>query len=492
LAKVLESSYSKAQHALNTILLDLAHLQGIPVEDAPAKMAGFEQLAANISRGQYRQHLLTDSIVFKFFDAVFQGELVDIAQFAAANARSVSTIRRKAEPLRDFLIDKGILYNTKDATISGNEINIRTVLTLFYTDVFDGAVWPFRSVSREQVVAFCNTLQTKRDELGGEHLSYIPYDRMVGLAIQLLRMQQQHYYVMNSAVNSLLNGNEPVDPLIFTSINFPTIHPRTLRAEVNYFYFCEIVRLNYSGTDSCSQQAIRAFFARSNNPVGHLVDKILQVLRVRLDQLTYMEIANNMSTVTNLYRMVYAYYVVGADFTDLNYLRAEDPQRIAVHPLCAIIDDVLNTIPLRSDMHVFKRFAPCLTHSLALLILPTVGHYAAQPMLTARLSLDYIDADVLDALAVLENGGWVQQLPSSSAADADVLITTATQANRMLAELEGSFIHGQLPNSNANQRVIYWSSHHTAHDLKCLYNIVIDLAHQKLDYLTMNQNLSGQ
>lgn len=492
LAKVLDSSYSKAQHALNTILADLATMQGIAPEDAPAKLAGFRQLAANISREAYRQHLLTDSLVFKLFDAIFQGDNVDIAAFAAANGSSVSTIRRKAEPLRDFLLDNGIVYDTKNSTISGNEVNIRTFLAAFYADVYGGNTWPFRDINQDTVVDLCTILQQKRDELGGEHLDYIPYDRMVSLAVQLLRMRQERFYVMNSAVNSLRMLTEDIDELIFTSDNFPDVPPRTLFAEQNYFYFTEIVRLNYSGTDSCFQQGIRAFFTRSNNPVGQFVDKLLQVLKVRLDQITYMEIENNKSTVTNLYRMAYAYFVVGADFTDINFLHAEDQQRIIVHPLSGIIEDLLSTIPLRADTHVFKRFAPRLTYSLALIILPTVGHYAAQPMLTARLSLDFIDSDVLDAMSVLENGGWVQQLPSSSNAEADVVITTATQAKRMLAELEGNVEHDQLPASNENQRVIYWNTSHTVSDLKYLYDVVIDLAHKKLDYLTMNRNLGAR
>ena len=492
LAKALDSSYSKAQHALNTILADLATMQNIPLEDAPAKMAGFRQLAANISREDYRRHLLTDSLVFKLFNAIFQGDNVDIADFATSNDSSVSTIRRKAEPLRDFLLDNGIVYDTKNSVISGNEVNIRTFLAAFYTDVYGGTTWPFRTIDQDRIIDLCTVLQQKRDELGGEHLDYIPYDRMISLAVQLLRMQQGHYYVMNAAVNSLRMLADDIDELIFTSVNFPEVPPRTLLAEQNYFYFTEIIRLNYSGSDSCFQQGIRAFFARSNNPVGQFVSKLLQVLKVRLDQITFMEIENNKSTVTNLYRMAYAYYAVGADFTDINYLHAENQQRIAVHPLCGIIDDMLSTIPLRADTHVFKRFAPRFTRSLALLILPTVGHYAAQPMLTARLSLDFIDSDVLDAMAVLENGGWVRQLPSSSNAEADVVITTATQAKRMLSELEGNVDPGQLPARNENQRIIYWNTAHTARDLKCLYDIVIDLAHKKLDYLTMNRNLTAR
>ncbi|MCI1284026.1 MAG: helix-turn-helix domain-containing protein [Lacticaseibacillus songhuajiangensis] len=231
LAKVLDSSCSKAQHALNTILADLATMQNIPLEDAPAKMAGFRQLAANISREDYRRHLLTDSLVFKLFNAIFQGDNVDLADFAISNDSSVSTIRRKAEPLRDFLLDNGIVYDTKNSVISGNEVNIRTFLAAFYTDVYGGTTWPFRTIDQDRIIDLCTVLQQKRDELGGEHLDYIPYNRMISLAVQLLRMQQGHYYVMNAAVNSLRMLADDINELIFTSANFPEVPPRTLLAE---------------------------------------------------------------------------------------------------------------------------------------------------------------------------------------------------------------------------------------------------------------------
>lgn len=483
LAKVIDASYSKAQHSLIAIVNELAQMRPDLAVDLPPKIAGFRVLAASISRDEYQHFLFTESLVFKLFNQIFQGNPVDIAAFTAANDSSISTIRRKTEPFREFLLNNGILLDIKTWQISGNEVNLRSIMTAMYSEIYACEIWPFNAISETETMRQFAAIQARRDALGFEHLDFVPRVRLIGLAVQLLRIQQGHYYTATLAVSTLAQSISEIDPLIFTPANFPNVPQRPLLAELNYYYFTEIMRLNYSGVDSTFQARLRAFFTQRHNPIGEFVDGLIDVLRTRLDQITYMQLSENKCTLTNLYRIAYAYYVVGPDFADTNYLGYTNQPLLRLHPLTGIIGGYISAIPLRSPLHGFKRFQPHIAQSLALVVLPTVGHYAAEPLLTARLSLEFLDMDVLDVMNTLQNSGWVQLLPSSSSSTPDVLITTATEAGNMLAELQGDFRNQHTYQELNKQQVIYWNVDHTEQEVLCLSRMIKVLAQEKMDRL---------
>lgn len=121
-------SYSQTYTAFQTVLVQLNQM--IPAETIDE--ANFAQFLGNVTINQYRFALLKESLPFVFFDDVFKNPHPDFHTFKEVHQTSVSTLRRRITPFRDYLADNGVNLNSTTWAIEGDELHIRLAMFTFF------------------------------------------------------------------------------------------------------------------------------------------------------------------------------------------------------------------------------------------------------------------------------------------------------------------------------------------------------------------------
>lgn len=476
-AKAMVSSYSKAQHAVSAMLEDLNTIntqrRAAPVADS----SDFREIARDITTEDYRFFLLQSSPTFLFYDQIFQGETVNIGDFAKTQGISVSTMRRKIEPFREYLVSQGVVLDIRSWTITGSEPAVRIFLEAIYTDLYDGKTWPLRRVSAADVEHCCSELQGYHQRTHTEETSFVTNRERIILGIQLMRVECGHYYTPGAAYASI-HENRFLDNPVFTPTNFPELTSRQLAAESKYLLFNTLARVNYAVQNTQKQQQIRKFFDSTDNPITRLVHGVISAVQAQLPPMARAYLASSANMITNLYRIAYTYYIVGGRFTTANrFDEATAAELSARAPLLDAITNNVENIPTRDPAHGFVRHLPQLANSLLTEMLPVLNEYDPQPLVRVRLELEFIDTDIIDLMHLLTVTGVISVLPDSSPAEADIIITASTSIDPMLAEMTGDFSAAeQLRSRGRRESVLYWNPEHDDTEMLALRQRISEIA----------------
>jgi hypothetical protein len=480
IAKALRSSYSKAQHATELMTSDLQSLQHRLGNEQAAQASDFRVISANIAPEDYRYFLLLESPTFRFYDQVFQGENVSMAAFAKDQGVSVSTMRRKIEPFREYLVSQGVVLDIRNWSLSGNELAIRIFLESLYTDLYNGKTWPLRRVDEAQVTRLCASLHEWSEYKHFQQTSFVTSRERIVLGLQIMRINCGHFFTPSSAFNVIHSQQIPEIP-IFSDTNFPQLAPHQLSAESKYAIFNSVSRLNYSAQDTELQRYIRGFFEREENPVVTLVQGVLDALQSQMTPMARAYLNANQTVITNLYRVVYTYYIVGGRFTTVNRIESATADALRSRQgLTDVVAAYIRNIPTRNPEHVFSRFLPDIAQTLITVMLPVLNEYAPHPLVLVRLELEYLDSDIVDLMNLLTTTGVISLLPDSSQSEADIIITASTSIDPMIAEMTGDFVAAErLRSREAREHVLYWNPEHDLAEVPALRRRILAIAANK-------------
>ena len=480
IAKAMNSSYSKAQHATESMISDLQAMQTQLGNDVAAAATDFRVVSVGIATEDYRYYLLCESATFEFYDQIFQGETLNMAEFAKKQGVSVSTMRRKIEPFREYLVSQGVVLDIRNWTLTGNELSIRIFLESIYTDLYNGKTWPLRGVSEAKITSMCEALHQWREWQHFQQTAFVTSRERIVLGLQVMRINCRHFFTPSSAFNVMHTDKIPEIP-IFNSENFPKLAPHQLNAESKYVIFNSVSRLNYSAQDTKLQQYVRKFFEDRSTPVTQLVQGVIKAVQAQMTPLARAYLNANQTVITNLYRVVYTYYIVGGRFTTVNRIESADEEALrSRQKLTDVISDYIRTIPTREPTHVFSRFLPEIARTLLTVMLPVLNEYAPRPQVLVRLELEFLDSDIVDLMNLLTTTGVISLLPDSSQSEADIIITASTSIDPMIAEMTGDFTTAERLRSNAaREHVLYWNPEHDINEMPALMRRIMTIADQK-------------
>lgn len=470
----LNLSYQKTLKTYHELEANLRAMQTAAGQSERAAAEAFTDLAMGVHVDSYRFFLLQRSVCFQFYTELLQNGAIDLEAFAKDHGVSTSTLRRKAEPFRRFLYERQLAFDMTNWVLQGSELTIRQLMTSFFNEAYRGGSWPFTNISKDEVAACYTTLQNMPSMFEDPHPQVITLRRLISLAVQLLRIKQKHYFVPTAQMNQMLAESKQVNDLIFTSEYFPHIPRRALAAERCYYYFMRISKLDLSRQTSHLQQNIYTYFTSFDSPVRDFADQLLQALTDPLEPFQRLRVRSDQSLRTNLYRVVYTYYVINGTFIKASDFSDVTEYNASGDLLRKQIRNFIHHIPQHAPGRIFKRFLPDIAESIFFVLLPDYEDFHPHALLQVRLEIEIQGIITRDMLDFMQGLGLIHILPDNSAAPADVVITSSPNLTQMMATMSGHLISAdEQPNT------IYWGSDNTDDDLYSLLSKLRSMADAK-------------
>jgi hypothetical protein len=474
LSGVLGLSYQKTLKTYHALENDLRTLQIADDHAERAHAETFYELATGIHVERYRFYLLQHSVCFQFYTELLQNGAISLDAFAHAHGVSSSTLRRKAEPFRSFLFERQLSFDMSNWVLQGSELTIRQLMTSFFNEAYRGGTWPFTIITKSEVAACYKTLQNLPSAFEDPRPQVVTLRRLISLAVQLLRIKQKHYFVPTTQMNQMLAASHQSSPLIFTAEYFPHVPPRALAAERSYYFFMRVSKLDLSRQASHLQQNIYTYFTSFDSPVKRFADQLLAALTQSLDPFRKLRVQSDQSLRTNLYRVIYTYYVINGTFIKASDFSDVSDYQVSGAPLRAQIRNFIHSIPQSAPERVFKRYLPDITNSIFFVLLPDYEDFQPQALLQVRLDLEIQGIITRDMLDFMQGLGLINVLPDNSVAKADVVITSSQNLAKMLRTM-----NGELVARADQQKIIYWGSENSDDDLYSLLTKLRRLAAAK-------------
>lgn len=105
--------------------------------------------------GTIRHHLITSSVVFKFFDACFhENYFRSLTAFAEENFISIPSLNTYLSDFQNKIAPYLVRIDRANFRLIGEEHHIRYFTSTIYWHCSNGLKWPFKNVSREQMLPY--------------------------------------------------------------------------------------------------------------------------------------------------------------------------------------------------------------------------------------------------------------------------------------------------------------------------------------------------
>ncbi|WP_127849784.1 helix-turn-helix domain-containing protein [Lacticaseibacillus hulanensis] len=498
LSKQLGLSYQQTYNAYQDIMADLRHMQANleehhtftgedcvmnsmvkrstdAVENAePENEMSFNEVAEGIHVDNYRFHLLQNSLTFCFFDRVFKNDGINVTEFCRECGISMSTLRRRVEPFRDFLQNNRIQIDPGTWEIHGGELVIRQLLTSFYNEGYRGAGWPFTNVDRDQVKKVFNIINDASDNaLGIDHLSVATKRNIITIGVQLMRMQQGHFFTVNPRLQLLLRNFGELDNLVFTQEYFPDYPESTLHAERNYYYCARIGQTIMSTQDTRASAQLREYLSSFNNPVDRFVTGLFDALTADLENPEALHLRADKVLMTNMYKVVFLYYVMDGNFVKPSDFADTSELLESGAPLLKKITDYIEGLPKTDECHLFHRYLPAIAQSLFTVFIPELADFYTTPTLNVKLEMEAQSFITRDMLNYLRDSSTIRIMNSDTQEVPDLIITSVPNVTGMYDVLNGR------PSVDSGVPTFYWGTDNHDADLYNLFKQLTIKAEEK-------------
>lgn len=478
LSKTMSMSYQQTYNSFQDVMADLESMQGKASNRAKGKKDekenDFAALAKTVHVDTYRFYLLQQSVTFSFFNTLFQNDGIDSAKFCKDENISASTLRRRIEPFREFLQEKQIRFDPTTWKLQGTEFQIRMLLNSFYTEAFRGAGWPFTGIDEKFVESALRTIDDRAAEIGWPKVPYASKQLLVDLAIQLLRISQHEYFIVNPRLQNLMrhfrdytDPTKPLDHLYFTKTNFPHLVDRVLDSERDYYFFTRASLLTSGVNDNQVDRILRGFFRSFDNPVTDFVDQMIATLTKNLAPSSSMHVQYDKHLQSNLYRISYTFYVLDGSFVKNSDFADSAEIMAGGKPLYKQISEFVRDLPTDSEARVFTRFLPDIARSIFFTLVPDLSDFKTAPLLTVRIENENQSFISRDIFHYLSSQSVIRVLPDDSDELADVIITSAPNVSQMAAEMAGAKLDWKR-----TPTIIYWGNENQDSDL---YRLMVEL-----------------
>ncbi|MDG3060487.1 MULTISPECIES: helix-turn-helix domain-containing protein [Lacticaseibacillus] len=428
-------SYSQTYTAFQTVLVQLNKI----IPDEAVDEANFTQFLKRVTLNQYRFALLKDSLPFEFFDDVFKNPHPDFHQFKENHQTSVSTLRRRITPFRDYLADNGVSLNSTTWAIEGDELHIRLAMFTFFMLAYRGAGWPFSADQEQQA----KTLLTEINQVAPTFL-LVPVQPMskealVVLAIQLMRIKAGHTLLPNRRMQLLFSEHDDLPDLIFTQSRFPNLSASELKAEKQFYYFMRMYFMTVTRQPQTLDRQIIDHFDETDNLVNRFVFGLLSHLNDQLKETDRQLIAESQVMIANLYRLSFNEYVLDGrfsqriDFAQSPYEEADSSQ------LAAEIQRYLKKIPKSMPESIFADFPEPFVSGLYLLVKDNYPELNRDMQMVVNVLIEHDSFAKRDLLNFLDDLGFIRVVPPDAAVKPDLIITSLTKPKRVIPRLGHPF-----------------------------------------------------
>ncbi|KRM54852.1 helix-turn-helix domain-containing protein [Lacticaseibacillus sharpeae] len=440
----------------------------------PATEMSFIDVAQNIHVDNYRFYLLNHSITFRFFDQVFQNDGIDAAAFCRENGISMSTLRRRIEPFRNFLQNNRIQIDPGTWELHGGELVIRHLLVFFYDEGYRGAGWPFHCIDHDQILQQFSVINAPANQtLGIEHLSVITKRNMLTLGVQMLRIKQGHYFAMNPRLQLLLRNFGDLADLVFTETYLPDCDERTRHAERNFYYCSRIGQIVMSTEDTPTSRQLREYLHSFSNPVDSFVTALFANLTTGLDHPEELHLRADKVLLTNLYKVAFLYYIMDGTFVKPSDFADTTDLFASAHELIDQIDTFIAQIPKADETHLFSRYQPDLVKSIFTVLIPDLADFHTAPRLNVKLEMEAQSFITKDMLNFLKDSSVIRIMNSDTQEVPDLIITSVPNITGMYDNMNG---HDSV---DSGVPTFYWGSDNHDQDLYNLLKQLTMKAHAK-------------
>ncbi|MCA5014441.1 MULTISPECIES: helix-turn-helix domain-containing protein [unclassified Enterococcus] len=146
--------------------------------------------AADISIKGFQLSLLEDTYTIRLMRSIFHGEFETVKKYSQKHFLSEATVRRKITKLRAVLAKYDISIKREDATLEGEESQIRALMNMFYWRLFIGITWPFPNVNEEIIHSI---VQDIADRLNIKFNTVTHRQIMYFLAVSIIRTRRGNF-----------------------------------------------------------------------------------------------------------------------------------------------------------------------------------------------------------------------------------------------------------------------------------------------------------
>lgn len=428
-------SYSQTYTAFQTVLVQLNQM--IPAETIDE--ANFAQFLGNVTINQYRFALLKKSLPFVFFDDVFKNPHPDFHTFKEVHQTSVSTLRRRITPFRDYLADNGVNLNSTTWAIEGDELHIRLAMFTFFMLAYRGAGWPFSAEEEKQAKTLLTVINQTDPDFLLMPVEPMSKEALVVLAIQLMRIKQGHPLLPNRRMQLLFSGHEDLPDLIFTSEQFPNLSDSQLKAEKQFYYFMRLYFMTVTRQPQKIDRQLLTHFGETDNLVNRFVTGLVDHLNDQLKKTDRQPIAESQVMIANLYRLSFNEYVLNGRFSQRLDFAQSLYDEADSSTLATAIQRYLKQIPKSMPESVFADFPDQFISGLYLLVSDNYPELNHDMQMIVNVLIEHDSFAKRDLLDFLNDLGFIRVVPPVEAVKPDLIITSITKPKRVIPRLGHPF-----------------------------------------------------
>ena len=459
LSKKMGMSYQQTYNAFQDIMHDLEVIGQKPQADMTE--SDFAKMAKDITTDQYRFYLLRQSVAFLFYCAIFQDNQIDARKFCEQHNISISTLRRRVEPFRNYLLSVRVNLNTSTWQLEGAELQIRAAMVAFFQISYRGNGWPFEHFPQTYVQ---HELELINDF--GEQFVFVPQPAiqkpdLLQLAIQLMRMTQGNVLTPQPRMQLLVHEKaQDLHPLIYTRTNFPALSSTALVAERDYFYFNQMRKFSVADHLTHDDDLIRACLNQTDNIVKRFADGMLPRLYETIQKPTAADLERARVLHTNLLRLGFTFYLHdGICSSQLDFV-AKNQLQTADSLLGQIVDAYLQDLPTDAPESVFTSYAPMINLQVYYLAAIDFAEISYNATLKVQVAVESATFLARDLIIFLRDVNFIE-IVSDSFPTPDVIVTSFGDLSRV----------GKLINHPIDDEVtvLYWTAEATDQQFFELY-----------------------
>ncbi|MCP9309608.1 helix-turn-helix domain-containing protein [Lacticaseibacillus paracasei] len=421
-------SYSQTYTAFQTVLAQLNQI----LPDKKIDESNFAAVLPDVSIDRYRFSLLKNSLPFEFFDGVFKNPHSDFHAFKQHHQTSISTLRRRISPFRDYLADNGVTLNSTTWAIEGDELHIRLAMFTFFTLAYRGAGWPFSTAEEREAKALLKVINQTKQAFLVSPIQPMSKEALLILAIQMLRINCGHALLPNRRMQLLFDGETELPDLIFTPDYFPNLSASELKAEKQYYYFSRMYFMTVTRQPHQIDYQIMTHFQSKDNLVNRFVRHLVTSLNNQLKETKSQLIAENQVMIANLYRLSFTEYVLNGHFSQRLDFASTLHDEARTSQLTAKIRDCLKRIPKMAPESIYADFTSQFINGLYILVNDNYPELNRDMQMVVNVLIEHDSFVKRDLLNFLNDLGFIRVVPPTEAINPDLIITTLTKPKRVI------------------------------------------------------------
>lgn len=459
LSKIHGASYQQTYNNLQSLMKDLQKVYQVPSENF---FDGNEIYRDHftMSLTEYRNHMITNTLTFKFIDAIFNRSCKSLNEFLENNRISRSTLSRKTSELHDYMKTFNVGISYIDMELIGDEKQIREFLFVLYYSLYLGYQWPFRHVSFDETRSLLELINNN-----AFHYLYRnrvdEYQCAFRLAIAVGRIKEGYPISRASRLDLLIENNKLFDRKKVQDTAIFNLSKDYTFNELESLFFGFNHTISPFTEANVNDNNLISTFREGNSSFWQFILKYLELLANKYSKELSTRILSDEVFLSNLIRIFYSYYVFMGSFFTISrmFSNLDHPNLTGHNSIIQLTEDFVSNYAADYEMPDLIRSKHHLGEDIYQLLLPAISQIVTKDALQVKL---YLEDDIVasrDLTTFLNDLRGVHILSKEDPIElADVIVTP-------LGHLEN------LPNLVVPEatKVIFWNSESNENELYRIY-----------------------